>query len=138
MPSEIAIPFGLDADNRIAVETLPNPQIRQHVMSLINTEPGERVVLGNYGIPLSDMLFEEDDEVVATDLAQDIRDALSTFEPGVALRKVAAESGREGDGLSVVDVEYLRTDAPDPSVESTSMNVAVITPGGKVSEVIRG
>lgn len=139
MPIEIAIPFRLDSDKRIAVESNPNGQIRQHVMSLINTEPGERAVVGDYGVPLSDLLFEEGDEVVAADLADDILAAMALWEPGVALSRVQPVTGTEGDGLSSVDVEYLRVDAPDSPVDgSRSTNVAIIGTGGKVSEVVRG
>jgi phage baseplate assembly protein W len=139
MPSEISIPFRLGPDNKLAAESDPNAQIRQHVNSLINTEPGERVVLGNYGVPLSEMLFEGDDEVVAGDLASDIADAMATFEPGVGIRQIARVPGPDGDGLSVVSVQYLRTDSPTTSIAaSRSQNVAVISASGKVSEVIRG
>lgn len=139
MPSEISVPFRLGPDKRIATESNPDAQIRQHVMSLINTEPGERVILGDYGVPVSSLVFESDNVAVASDLASDIADALSTFEPGVAIKEIAPVAGEAGDGLATVSVRYLRTDAPTSSnVVSRSQNVAVISTGGRVSEVIRG
>lgn len=138
MPLEIAAPFRLDADNRIATVSDPNAQIRQHVMSLINTEPGERAVIGGYGVPLSDSLFEEGDEAVALEIGDMIKQAMATWEPGVLLRRVEAVPGASGDGLSQVAVEYLRTDAPDTPTSGRSTNVAVIRVGGHVNEVVRG
>lgn len=139
MPSEISIPFRLGPDSKIAVETDPNAQIRAHVMSLVNTEPGERVVLGGYGVPLADALFEGSDEVVAQDVAVDIADAMAIYEPGVQILELAPVPGASGDGLATVSFKYLRTDAPTTNIAvSRNQNVAVITAGGKVSEVIRG
>ena len=138
MPVEIAVPFRLDADNRIATESDPNAQIRQHVMSLINTEPGERAVIAGYGVPLSDQLFEEGDEAVALEIGDMIKAAFATWEPGVALRRVEAVPGTPGDGLAQVAVDYLRTDAPDTASAGRSSNVAVIRVGGHVTEVVRG
>jgi len=138
MPAEIAIPFHLDADKKIAVETDPNRQIRQHVMSLVNTEPQERVVLTNYGVPLSRLLFEEGDETVALELQDLLREAFARWEPGVGLRGVEAVPGEEGDGLAEVDVQYLRTDSPTTGIQGPRTNVAVIRMGGKVSELVRG
>jgi phage baseplate assembly protein W len=138
MPSEIAIPFHLDADKKIAVETDPNRQIRQHVMSLINTEPVERVVLTNYGIPLSRLLFEEGDEQVALELSDLLREGFARWEPGISLRSVNPEAGEDGDGIARVNVQYLRTDAPSTGVQGARTNVAIIRAGGKVTEVVRG
>jgi phage baseplate assembly protein W len=86
--SEISIPFRLGQDSHILAETIPDAQIRQHVMSLVNTEPGERVVLGGYGVPLSEMLFEDDDEETASDVAVDIANAMATYEPGVQIQEL--------------------------------------------------
>lgn len=138
MPVEIAIPFRLNAGGGIAVESNPNAQIRQHVMSLINTEPSERVVLGDYGVPLSDALFAEGDEIVAVELGDAIASALAKWEPGVVLMNVGAVPGPEADGLATIDVKYLRSDAPDSNVSGRNSNIAVIRVGGRVDEVIRG
>lgn len=139
MSSEISIPFRLGADNTVAYETDPNTQIRQHVDSLINTEPGERVVLGDYGVPLAEMIFEGPDEVIASDLASDISSALATYEPGVLIQQIAPVAGAAGDGLATVSVQYLRTDSPTTNIAaSRSQNVAVISSSGQVSEVVRG
>lgn len=139
MPSEISTPFRLDPNHALAVETDPNVQIRQHVDSLINTSPGERVVLGNYGVPLADSLFEGDDDEVASDLSSDITDAMAIFEPGVGIKQIVPIAGLPGDGIATVSVQYLRTDAPTTSIAaSRSQNIAVISASGKVTQVVRG
>lgn len=139
MSSELAIPFRLNQDGRIVSEASPDKQIRQHVMSLINTEPGERVILADYGIPLSEALFEEGDDEVAVILGDTIQASMNTWEPGVVLRQVKAdESTKHMDGLTSIRVEYARAESSETPVAGRSTNIAVIKVGGDVSEVVRG
>lgn len=141
MPSEIAIPFRVNPDGQIAVESNPDRQVRQHVMSLVNTEPGERVVITEYGIPLNEAVFEEGDEDVIAVLSDTIDSAMATWEPGVILRAVGADPKgihQAGDGLSQIRVEYARGDSPTTSTSGPQTNVATIKVGGEVSEVVRG
>lgn len=138
MPVEIAVPFRLDENNRIALVSNPNEQIRQHVMSLVNTEPGERTANGGYGLPLTDLLFEENDEMLATDLADDLSSKLGEWEPGVVLRSVQTVPSGD-DGAVSVEVQYQRADAPDSAtLNRQHTNVAVVSAAGHVSEVVRG
>lgn len=136
MPVEIAIPFRLDDTGRIAVESNPNAQIRQHVMSLINTEPSQRVVISDYGVPLVDALFDNDDDTVAFELAELIKGAFARWEPGVALQNVDAVPG-ELDGRTTVVVNWVRQDAPETHTAKNT-NVATVRIGGHVDERVRG
>src|SRR5262245_49206354 len=106
MPIEIAIPFALDRGGAIAATSDPNEQIRNHVMSLINTEPSERAVLIDYGVPLEEQLFENDDEAVAAELSDYINNALTTWEPGVVIQSVSPVPTASGNGYATVDVRY--------------------------------
>lgn len=137
MSVEIAIPFALDARGKVATVSNPDARVRQHVMSLINTEPGERTVYGDYGVPLSDMLFEEADEALATDIRDQIDRALQTWEPGVRVLGVIADLVDGYEGRVEAQVAYARTDAPDSTLDATNNNTVTIRSGGQVSEVIR-
>lgn len=138
MPIEIAIPFRLDPGGGVASTSNPNEQIRNHVMSLINTEPWERPMLADYGIPLDEQLFENDDVAVAAELADMVRNSMATWEPGVAVHSIQPVASETGDGLATVDVRYVRTDAPTSGLGGSGTNVAVIRVGGHVDEVVRG
>lgn len=137
MPSEIAVPFRLDERGRIATVTNPDVQIRQHVLSLINTERGERVVYGDYGLPLSRLVFEPGDETVAVELGDMLKAGMAKWEPGVYLQGLSNDPAVNGDGYANVSVRYARTDAPDTTIPASNSNVAVIGTGGQVREVIR-
>lgn len=137
MPIEIAIPFAVDARGRVATVSNPDAQVRQHVMSLINTEPGERVVYGDYGVPLSDMLFEEADEALADDIRDQITKAMATWESGIFVREVSATAVDGNEGLVEAHVGYSRLDAPDSEFSPRGRNTVTIRSGGQISEVIR-
>lgn len=141
MPIEIAIPFALAPGGGIASTSDPNEQIRNHVMSLINTEPFERPVLVDYGVPLDEQLFENTDEAVATELADYITNAMAKWEPGVVIQSIAPVASETGHGVATVDVRYQRVDAPESNLggaQGSNTNVAVIRIGGHVDEVVRG
>lgn len=140
MPSEIAIPFRLGADGHVATESSPDAYVRQHVLSLINTQPGERTVLGDYGIPLADLLFEDDDEDLLAELGDQISNAFADWEPSIVLQDVdrADPTGRPDVGEARVQIAYARTDSPESQIDGRSANEVTIIAGGQVKEVIRG
>lgn len=137
MPIEIDTPFRLDQSGRVLATADPNRQIRNHVMSLVNTSPGERLVIRDYGIPLLSAVFESGAGTVAGMLGSTIRSALAKWEPGVRLLSVSPVSTDESRGTAMVDVQYERVDAPN-TAGSSSTNYAAIRVGGHVSEVVRG
>lgn len=136
MPTEIAVPFRIDASGGVAATNDPNEQIRNHVMSLINTEPWERTMISDYGVPLDDQLFENDDEAVAVELSDTIRASMAQWEPGVLVQHIAPVASEQG--IVAVDVRYSRVDAPGSGIGGSGANTAVIRVGGFVDEVVRG
>ena len=139
MPTELLHPFALGPGGSVAVTADPDKQISQHVRALISTEPGERVVLSDYGVPTQEMLFAPDDELVAESIATRAGEALGRYEPGVVLQRVIPVVHPEGSGISEIAVDYIRREsASTASSLSKNTNTAVISVGGTVSEVIRG
>lgn len=92
----------------------------------------------NYGVPLRMMVFEPDDELVQMQLEQMIRDALARYEPGAFLRSATPLESKAGDGLVSVSIDVGRTEAPNSSAMSRSVNTATVYVGGRVREVVRG
>lgn len=137
MPVEISLPFRLGLDGRIVVESNPDRQIKQHVESLVATEPGERVMLPTYGVPTTSLVFEPDDDFISGEIKEFVENGLRKWEPGVHLRRATPIVSAGGDGLAGVAVDYARADGPDATT-ARHVNTAVIHVGGRVSEVVRG
>ncbi|MFE2101073.1 GPW/gp25 family protein [Streptomyces sp. NPDC059468] len=139
MPTEIAFPFRLASDGTIAVETNPDRQIAQHVDALVGTQPGERVMLPDYGVPVADLLFEPNARFVAQEITRAVETAFNSYEPGVVLQKVTPIQDSTQQSLARVEVDYIRReDGTSPSSLANQTNTAVVHVGGTVSEVISG
>lgn len=137
MSSEISIPFRLGLDGRVVNETDSDKQIRQHVLALVGTEPGERIMLPSYGVPTLSQVFAPDDALTQQMLTHNVQNALTQWEPGVQVVSVTSAATSPNDGTAGVSVEYTRVDGPD-SGSARHLNVALISPGGRVREVVRG
>jgi phage baseplate assembly protein W len=139
MPTEIAIPFRLASDGTLAVETNPDVQIKQHVEALIGTQPGERVMLPSYGVPVNNLLFDPNAAFVAQEISNAVNAAFSSFEPGVVLQRAIPIPDATQQSLARIEVDYVRREAGDtPANLSSQTNTAVVRVGGTVSEVISG
>jgi len=139
MPTEIRFPFVIGPDGAIATTSDPDKQVRQRVYNLLGTEPGERVMLADYGINARSSVFEPGDEMIADRLAEETRMQMDVYEPGVLVNSVRSVPSPSGSGQSVVAIDYVRREAPStPYAYSRQSNTAVIGAGGTVTEVIRG
>ena len=136
MPKEIAIPFRFGSDGRVATVDNPDVQVRQHVQSLINTQPTERVMLQNYGVNSHGLLFSNDDpQELALSLSRRVTSAFDEWEPGVSVTR--AQPDVTDEGVARVDIMYKRKDSPYTS-SSEGVNTAMVGSNGVVREVIRG
>jgi phage baseplate assembly protein W len=71
--------------------------VRQAIMMLLSTTPGERVMRPDYGCPLNRLVFEPNDATTAGLAIHYVRQALMRWEPRVEiLRLDAGSSPREG------------------------------------------
>ena len=81
--------------------------IRQSVSTILDTEPGERVMLPAFGCGLRRYLMEPNTLTTRTSMEADIRSALETWEPRIRLVNVAVTPGEEPH-LVWVDIAYVR------------------------------
>lgn len=65
--------------------------IRQAIMILLSTRPGERVMRPGYGCPLHRLAFEPNDAATAGLAIHYIRTALTRWEPRIDIISIAAE-----------------------------------------------
>lgn len=75
--------------------------VRQSIMMLISTIPGERVMRPDYGCPLHRIVFSPNDETTAGLAIHYVRQALTRFEPRVDILSIDAErtdAGAPDDG----------------------------------------
>jgi len=130
---EMDLAFKVDLQGRIAFTQDPSRVLRNHVLSIIGTELGERVMRPGYGTPLQSMLFEGDYELTAVMLADDVRDALIRLEPGISVLDVSLLPGNELDGILNLNVTYSAINSPLETLQ-IPINTATLYRGGAIEE----
>lgn len=84
-------------------------QIKSDLLILLLTNPGERVMLPNFGTPLKKLFFEPNDDIIVNTAKQMIIDSIKTWEPRVAISAIDVSIGIDSlDPNSFVD-----TNPPD-------------------------
>ena len=99
MATEIAVPFQLAQDGGVGVVTDPLTQIGMHVEALVATGPGERAILGSYGVAARNAVFAPNNQVIAQAMQNDVLQAMRTWEPNVNVISVTANSERRGSQI---------------------------------------
>ena len=89
------------------IETVEeDASIRQAILMLLSTAPGERVMRPNYGCEIYKLIFGRNDDTTAGLAAHYVRRALEYWEPRIRLLRVDAEHDHEQPERLRVVVEY--------------------------------
>jgi phage baseplate assembly protein W len=62
---------------------------------LLLTEPGERVMLPEFGTPLKQYFFEQNDDFILEDIKNKISDSISKWEPRIAVQNIEVLNGND-------------------------------------------
>lgn len=78
-------------------------QIKSDMLVLLLTNPGERVMLPEYGTPLKRLLFEPNDPSTATVARNMIIDSITRWEPRIAVQNIEVSTIIDDDSLNKFD-----------------------------------
>lgn len=67
-------------------------QIKSDLLSLLLTNPGERVFLPEFGTPLKRLIFEPNDEIIEITAKNMIIESISKWEPRIAVNNITVSS----------------------------------------------
>lgn len=81
--------------------------VRQSIEVILDTEPGERIMLPAFGCGLRRYLMEPNTTATRAGMQRDISDALVRWEPRIQLTNVAVTAGEE-PSLVWIQIAYLR------------------------------
>lgn len=131
-PVEMSFPFRVDPSGGISVETNPDQQVINHVLSLVGTQPTERVMLATYGVPTMMSVFEPNDDLVAQHLTTVTTNAANLWEPGVTVLSVTSETDVSQPGLVDINVTFTRVNTGDTPTQPTQVFTATIKSNGDI------
>jgi phage baseplate assembly protein W len=70
-------------------------QIKSDLLILLLTEPGERVMLPEFGTPLRKYFFEPNDSNITNQVRQTIAESIAAWEPRIAVQEIEVLNGSE-------------------------------------------
>ena len=106
--SGLAPPRGIELTPARRIATVTGDKaIRQSIVILLTTIPGERVMRPDYGCPLHRLMFSPNDATTAGLAIHYVRQALLRFEPRIDILRLDARADAEDEARLVVSLEYL-------------------------------
>jgi len=80
--------------------------IAECIQLILNTQPGERQMLPEFGCPLQDLIFETNSARTRQDAESMVRTALSRWEPRIDVEKVEARPDPENSNQIRLFISY--------------------------------
>jgi uncharacterized protein len=80
-------------------------KVRQAIFTILETEPGERVMLPEFGCGLQRFIMEPNSYATRARMERDIAIALQRFEPRIALDDVSVAPA-DDPAMALVDIRY--------------------------------
>jgi phage baseplate assembly protein W len=100
---ELGEPVGFVVDPTGAIDTVVDDDaIRQSLLLLISTRPGERVMRPTYGCNLHQLVFSPNDDTTAGLAIHFVRQAVARWEPRVDV--IAVETARDDEDPTRLEI----------------------------------
>jgi phage baseplate assembly protein W len=80
--------------------------IRQSIIIILGTSPGERVMRPNFGCGIHDLVYDVIDTAMLTRVETSVRDALIGYEARIEVTSVRADPLLAADGQLLIELEY--------------------------------
>ena len=123
MDRELALPFRTDARGRIATVAAPHERAKQHLTTFMLTEPGERVMRPDWGVPLQGEVFELLDGVTSHLLLIKAQERVARCVPDVVLRELSAVADSDRGALNLTVEFALVVGAGEGDTRSTTIQL---------------
>lgn len=75
-------------------------QIKADMLQLLLTNPGERVMLPEFGTPLRQLVFEPNDTILEQEARRMISNSITTWEPRISVTNLQVSSRVNEEGLN--------------------------------------
>lgn len=114
---------GVDADGRYA-HAADDRSIRQVMLNILLTRPGERLMRPEFGAGLPDFVHEPNNETTRRLMADVARKSIEQWEPRVVLESVSADADSRDPARVHLTVRYRLRHAVAPNEFSLSLSLA--------------
>jgi hypothetical protein len=122
MSWEMTQPFQIDATGEVAFDIDPVRWATNHILALLLTNPGERVMRPTYGVGIFSMVWENDDPVMEANIITAINMGLSLYEPNITVVDVKFAQQPQYAGIMNLTIHF--TVGNSPTLYTTAVNLS--------------
>lgn len=97
---------GTNARNSQVVMVSAEADIRQSLEIILSTQPGERLMIPDFGCELSQYLFEEIRQGLITRIKDTVSDAILYHEPRINLNSIEVTTSSVEASLLLIEINY--------------------------------
>ncbi len=101
-----AFPVASDPGDEIAL-VAAEEDIREAILLILQTEPGERLMRPDFGCPMRSLLFEPINQGTIALARHRIEQALVTWEPRIDVTAVTINTDQAARGLLQIEISYV-------------------------------
>jgi hypothetical protein len=125
---EMAQPFRVDANGTVGFDADPARWATNHILALLLTNPGERVMRPTYGVGIYRFVWENDDPVTEQNFITAINMGLASYEPNINVTEVEFIRQPQYTGIVVLTIAFTVGNSPTShtfSVDITGNQVEI-------------
>jgi phage baseplate assembly protein W len=101
-----AMPVALDPRTGLVATVAYEEDIRQSILIILETSPGERVMRPNFGCGIHDLVFAAMDSTTLQRVRSTVEEALRRCEARIEVLQVNVDEAATSEGKVLVEVEY--------------------------------
>jgi phage baseplate assembly protein W len=100
------MPVALDARTGQEMTAAHEEDIRQSILIILETAPGERVMRPGFGCGIHELVFAAVDSTTVRRIQSEVEEALRRYEARIDVLGVAVDEAATAEGKLLVEVEY--------------------------------
>ncbi len=98
-------PVGLDEEGRF--ETVSDEEdIREAILIILKTAPGERVMQPEFGCGINDYIFSVINSATMMEIEKEVKRALLLYEPRIVTERVEVSAEDASEGKLLISIDY--------------------------------
>jgi uncharacterized protein len=101
-----SFPVRIDASTGNVASAEFEQDVREAILIILETSPGERVMRPGFGCGIHDLVFESPDMAMVTRIESTVREALTRFEPRIEIQRIFVDVSNALNGALVINLDY--------------------------------
>ena len=102
----VSFPLSVDTQGRIAIAGGPE-KVRQSVLLILGTEPGDRLMRSDFGCHVRNLVFEPNSVSIARRAEFQVREALLRWEPRIDVESVSVDNRVDGQYGPILAIQVM-------------------------------